>query len=266
MRSLLPALLAGLAVAVGLGLPTPRRLLVGGSATRLRRRVPASVLGVGVAGVALIPLGFVGAAVAGCLASLAQRGLESRKAARARTQERASASEAMSALAAELRAGRPPATALARAAQVAQGPTALALAEAAAVSGLGGAAAEVLARSAAATAVPDALSGLAVCWEVCSGAGSSLASAVDRLEQALRTESLERDEVEAELAGPRASAGLLAVLPVFGLLLGEMLGARPVHVLLDTTVGSVCLVLGVLLDLSGVWWTARIVASASGPR
>jgi tight adherence protein B len=58
---------------------------------------------------------------------------------------------------------------------------------------------------------------------------------------------------------------LLALLPVAGLGLGGLLGAGPVTVLLTTPVGVACLVLGVLLDLLGLWWTARIARSVERP-
>ena len=73
---------------------------------------------------------------------------------------------------------------------------------------------------------------------------------------------LGRRAVEAELAGPRATAGLLAVLPLGGLLLAAGLGADPVHQLLHTPLGAACAVLGVGLDLLGLAWTARLVRRA----
>jgi tight adherence protein B len=182
-----------------------------------------------------------------------------------RRAESTAAAEAMAVLAAELRAGRPAGVALSSAAAVAVGPTSTALAEAGSAAGLGAAPAEVLLAHAEATAVPELLRGLAVCWQVCAGSGSSLASAVDRLEDGLRAEQECRDEVHAELAGPRSTAVMLAVLPAFGLLLGTGLGANPLHVLLHTPLGGGCLVVGVALELLGVWWTGRIVRAATGP-
>jgi tight adherence protein B len=60
------------------------------------------------------------------------------------------------------------------------------------------------------------------------------------------------------MAGPRASAAVLAGLPVFGVLLGELSGARPLHVLVGTAEGQVLLVLGAVFLASGLWWTKRI--------
>jgi hypothetical protein len=90
-----------------------------------------------------------------------------------------------------------------------------------------------------------------------------LAAAVDRLEEGLRADQVLRQALAAELAGPRATAGLLAVLPAVGLLLAAALGADPLQVLLHTPLGLVCLVAGVGLDALGVVWTTRLVARAA---
>jgi len=112
--------------------------------------------------------------------------------------------------------------------------------------------------------VPEVLRALAACWTVCAGSGSGLAAAVERLEQGLRTEQAQRRAVQAELAGPRATAGMLAVLPAVGLVLAAGLGADPIHVLLHTPLGLTCLVLGLALDVVGLAWTGRFVARAGG--
>jgi tight adherence protein B len=262
LPALVPALLAAAGVAIGVGLPAPRRFLASRSASR-RRRLPGPALGVVVAVVLLVPAGPVGAVVAGVLAVVGRRAFRSARAARATQAETTAAAEAMAVLAAELRAGRPASVALTNAAGVALGPTAVALAEAGSASGLGAAPAEVLLAHAEASAAPELLRGLAVCWQVCHGSGSSLASAVDRLEDGLRAEQECRDEVQAELAGPRSTAVMLAGLPLLGLLLGSGLGAHPVHMLLHTPLGGGCLAVGVALELLGVWWTGGIVRAAA---
>jgi tight adherence protein B len=114
------------------------------------------------------------------------------------------------------------------------------------------------------SAVPQVLRPLAACFEVCSTTGSGLAAGVDRLEEGLRAAEAHRRAVDAELAGPRATAGLLAVLPVAGIGLASALGADPLHVLLHTPFGTACLVVGLILDGLGVVWTRRLVARAVG--
>ena len=69
----------------------------------------------------------------------------------------------------------------------------------------------------------------------------------------------------AQLAGPRATAVLLALLPAFGLAMGNALGADPLAVLVGTPLGQGCLVLGLLLEAAGLLWTARITRRAEPP-
>lgn len=278
MTPLLPAVLAGAAAAVAVGLPTPSRLLLLAPRTepysstssaallvrpgRLggRRRVLGMMLlalgGLPTFGpeVLLVPLALLGA----------ERVARVRRARAAREQERQQAGEACAVLAGELRAGRSAAQALTAAADVATGAVRLALLAASSSAGLGGDVPAALLGKASASAAPELLAGLGACWQVCAGTGSGLAMAVDRLEEGLRAEQGQRLAVAAELAGPRATAGLLACLPLAGIGLAAALGARPVHVLLHTTIGLACAVLGVGLDGLGVWWTGRLVARVGG--
>jgi tight adherence protein B len=112
----------------------------------------------------------------------------------------------------------------------------------------------------------EGLRRLAACWEVAEGSGAGLATATDRLAAGLRAEEAQRREISAQLAGPRTTARLLAVLPVFGLLLAAGLGGDPVHVLLGTPYGLACLSAGVALDIAGVLWTERIASAAEAAR
>ncbi|WP_369183706.1 type II secretion system F family protein [Streptomyces sp. Y1] len=104
---------------------------------------------------------------------------------------------------------------------------------------------------------------IAACWRVASEGGSGLATALDRVAEALRGERALAEEIAGELAGPRATIAVLAVLPAAGLLLGAALGARPLDVLLHTPAGLVCLAAGAALEGLGVLWTARIVRAAA---
>jgi tight adherence protein B len=64
------------------------------------------------------------------------------------------------------------------------------------------------------------------------------------------------------MAGPEASAAVLACLPVFGVLLGELSGAHPLHVLTSTGPGQVLLVLGAFFISAGLLWSARLTTQA----
>jgi tight adherence protein B len=158
-------------------------------------------------------------------------------------------------IAVELSAGLPPGTALLRAAETLSGLPALAsVAEAADVVG-------ALER---ASEVPgcEGLRLLAGCWRIGVERGGALVAVIEGLADALRDEQTHRDEVALQLAGPRASARLLAALPLLGLAMAAALGARPLSFLLGTLPGWGCLVLGVGLDLLGLWWIRRLSSAA----
>ncbi|MCW2777583.1 MAG: hypothetical protein JWN17_1308 [Frankiales bacterium] len=272
-----PAVLAGLAVAVALALPSAEAARLDSVLPRRRtgvRRLPSldglrasrPVLPALAAAAGLLVVGPALAVVACAGAVALLSALSARSRAAEATRERAGALEACAVLASELRAGRSPGQGLDAAVSVAAGPFRDRLAGAAAASRFGGDPAAVLATATPgpATCVPEVCAGLAACWQVCSGTGSGLAASVDRLEEGLRAAEAARRAVEAELAGPRATASMLALLPLAGVGLAAALGARPVHVLLQTQVGGVCLVAGVALDLAGLAWTRRIARSAGG--
>jgi tight adherence protein B len=70
-----------------------------------------------------------------------------------------------------------------------------------------------------------------------------------------------RVELEGQLAGPRATARVLAALPLVGLGLGIMLGSDPLSWLLTTVPGRLCFGTGAVLTTVGMWWTSRIALS-----
>ena len=267
-----PALLAGAAVAVAVGLPGPAQARLAAlkrtsvSSPQMPRASPAVTRAAAAAGVlslAYVSGSLVVLLLAGCAALAGQAAWTRHRAGAARTAERLAAAEACLALAAELRAGRSPAEALTTSAHLARGPARAALTAAAAAARLGGdVPAALLSGVGAGSSAPEVLRGLAACWQVCARAGSGLAGAVDRLAEGLRSGQVQEQAVQAALAGPRASAGLLAVLPLAGIGLAAGLGAQPLYVLLHTPVGVGCLLAGVGLDALGLWWTGRIVARA----
>ncbi len=108
----------------------------------------------------------------------------------------------------------------------------------------------------------EGLRGLAACWRVAVDQGAGLAAGLDRLEGALRAERDQRSDLRAQVAGARATAVMLAGLPVLGLLLGVALGSDPLRVLLHTGAGLGCLLAGGVLEGLGVWWVTRIVRGA----
>ncbi|MGW1799131.1 type II secretion system F family protein [Streptomyces sp. NPDC001984] len=163
-------------------------------------------------------------------------------------------------LASEVRSGRQPGEALLRAARDSDG---LGEAQGAVVAAarFGGDVPGALAVAARQSGA-EGLLGLAACWRVAVDQGAGLAAGLDRLDAALRAERDQRADLRAQLAGARATAVMLAALPVLGLLLGTAMGANPLHVLLHTGAGLGCLVIGAVLEGAGMWWAARIVRRA----
>ncbi|WP_346621448.1 pilus assembly protein TadB [Blastococcus montanus] len=89
--------------------------------------------------------------------------------------------------------------------------------------------------------------------------GCSLATVVVAVEDDLRARLGHRRALRVATAGPRASARLLAGLPVLGLAMGSGIGADPWRVLTTTGPGQVLLVVGVLLEAAGIAWTGRLM-------
>lgn len=118
-----------------------------------------------------------------------------------------------------------------------------------------------------ASAAPDepmrgALAAAAACATVAQRQGGRLAVALEAVAEAVRADELHRAHVRAQLAGPRATARLLAALPLLALAMSSGLGMSPTAVLLSSPLGRGCLVAGLVLDLVGLWWTARLARGA----
>ncbi|HEV7187490.1 MAG TPA: pilus assembly protein TadB [Blastococcus sp.] len=92
--------------------------------------------------------------------------------------------------------------------------------------------------------------------------GCSLAAVAAAVEDDLRARSRLRLELRAATAAPRASAALLAGLPVLGLAMGTGIGAGPWSVLTGTSVGQALLVAGLGLEAAGLAWSRRLIARA----
>jgi tight adherence protein B len=92
-----------------------------------------------------------------------------------------------------------------------------------------------------------------------SRTGCSLAHVVAAVDEDLRARRRHRQDLRAATAAPRASAMLLAGLPLVGLAMGSGVGADPWGVLTTTATGQVLLVTGVALEFAGVAWSRRLV-------
>jgi tight adherence protein B len=194
-----------------------------------------------------------------------------RRGARAAEERGAAAVSALcGTVAGDLRAGLPPHAALADAVESAGWPDVPELTGAArlllSAARFGGEVPRALREASRCHPGTQGLAAVAACWQVAVDGGAGLADALDRVAAALRAEADQRDDLRAQLAGPRSTAVLLALLPLFGVVLGAGLGADPSAVLLHSSTGLLCLLVGGLLEWAGLAWTARIIRSAEdGP-
>lgn len=168
--------------------------------------------------------------------------------------------EAVFALAAELRAGRPPSRALSLVAAQA-GVLSEPLAIAAGAVASGAPAGDELRRLAHEPGCAG-WRGVAAAWDVTSNAGGPVAEVLNRLGEVLDLERNARTALAAAMAGSRATMVLLAALPMFGIAMGQALGARPLHLLLHRPLGWMLLAAAIVLDASGMLWTRVIIRRA----
>ncbi|MFC3739671.1 hypothetical protein [Paractinoplanes deccanensis] len=176
----------------------------------------------GSAAVGLLAGGPVAAVVLAVYAGLGGRALIRRSARRAAATERAAALDDLAALAADLRAGLPPA--------------------------------------AATVAETDRLSRLtASVWRLAERTGAPAADLVERIEADARATDRAAAATAAQAAGAQATALLLAALPGAGIGLGVFIGADPVQVLLHTPLGAACALVAVVLQVAGLLWAERLV-------
>lgn len=195
------------------------------------------------------------AALAGVCAGFVGRALQARGRAAAGQRRTRALVEALGVLTAEVRAGRSLAEATGAAVEGCPDPaTAAALGPVLRLGepppgGPDGGSAAALVRIAAAV-------------RLSAHTGCSLAGVLTAVEDDLRSRLRAEEELRSAVAGPRASAAVLAGLPVLGLLMGSGVGADPWRVLTTTAPGTVLLVVGVGLELAGTAWSAHLVRRA----
>jgi tight adherence protein B len=108
------------------------------------------------------------------------------------------------------------------------------------------------------SALPAQWDRLAVCWQLAADHGLAMST----LMQAAQRDIAERQRfsgyVRSAMAGARATAAILASLPVLSVLLGQLIGAGPVAFLLGGRAGGWLLVVGLTLVCGGLLWSDRI--------
>ena len=261
--------LAAVVIGVLLALPPPPARRIPDrldSAARPRttgRRVWVRIGGVALfisftAGAALLagPPGAVTAASAGVAVATAARLFVLHRARRRAAQRRLEVARGCAAIASQVRVGRVPGEALASAAD--DWPV---LAAAHQAQLLGAEVPETLLVHAERPGCAG-LAELARAWRLATDTGAPMAGALENVATSLRRDEALQRMVAAELAGPRATAKVMAVLPLCGIGMGYLLGGRPVAFLLEDPLGWGCLIGGVVLACAGVFWVDQLARVA----
>ncbi|BCJ58992.1 hypothetical protein Jiend_24140 [Micromonospora endophytica] len=94
--------------------------------------------------------------------------------------------------------------------------------------------------------------------------GAPLAELVERIEADARSTDRGLAAAAAQAAGARATAWLLAALPLGGIGLGYGIGVDPLEVLLHTPIGGSCAIVAVALQVVGLLWADRLGAVPAG--
>jgi len=231
-------------------------VVAGAVAPRRRRRPPFPVLAaLGAGGIAAGAGTLLVVAIAAVSAYLGARAWAAGRARASVELRMKSLADGLGALAADLRSGRSMEASAHVAAQAcADADLGRALARAVRVPGAGPSAGDPV--------LDGTLARISAAVVLSSRTGCSLAAVVGAIEDDLRARTGHRLELRSAVAGPRASAALLAGLPVLGLAMGSGVGADPWRVLTTTTTGQVLLVVGVGLEFAGLAWSRRLIDRA----
>ncbi|MYR08052.1 type II secretion system protein F [Gordonia sp. SID5947] len=97
-----------------------------------------------------------------------------------------------------------------------------------------------------------------IAWQTADRHGLPMIEMVESVRSDLLARRQFATRTRAGLAGPRATAAVLAGLPIVGILLGELMGAHPTGVLLGGGIGGVLLIVGTTLSVAGLVWSERI--------
>ena len=257
--------MSGAAIALALAvlvLPagSRRRFEAVGLLTRKRRGAPALPCLVVLGGVSatVMPIGVVTA----CVLVGATLWIRRRRHRRAvdRAAESLALQGALDVLVSELRVGAHPVAAVSAAATEVVGPVAESLRAVAARARLGADVAAGLRSMTDSSLLPAHWQRLAVCWQLAQDHGLSVATLMQTAQRDIVARERFSAYVDAGLTGARTTAAMLAVLPVLGVGLGELIGAKPLSFLLATDIGGWLLVIGVTMACGGLLWSDHITA------
>jgi tight adherence protein B len=178
------------------------------------------------------------------------------------TEEGRTLEAALDVLVGELRVGSPPVQAFEVAANETVGMVAMSLRAVAARARLGADVTAGLRAAACSSAQPTHWHRLAVCWQLASEHGLAIATLMRTAQRDIVERQRFSARVDSGMAGARATAVILAGLPMLGVLLGQLIGARPLSFLLSAHAGGWLLVVGSMLACAGLLWSDRIILRA----
>jgi tight adherence protein B len=204
-------------------------------AARPRRAVALTVAGCVALG--WLAGGFVAAVLAAIYSALTARAVLRRHSRSRAGLAHARSLDDLAALAADLRAGLPPAVVLSA----------------------GGAQAGPGISASAELRVAELT---AAVWRLAERTGAPAAELVERIEADARAADRAQASAAAQAAGAQATALLLAALPLGGIALGYGIGVAPLRILLHTALGGACAIVAALLQSVGLIWADRL---ATGP-
>jgi tight adherence protein B len=169
---------------------------------------------------------------------------------------------AIDVLVGELRVGAHPASAFAVAAEETDAPVAGACRAVAARARLGADVTAGLHGVAKNSALPAHWDRLAVCWQLAADNGLAMSTLMLAAQRDIAERQRFFGQVRSGMAGARATAVILASLPMLSVLMGELIGARPVAFLLGGRLGGVLLMIGLTLVCGGLLWSDHITDRA----
>ena len=101
-------------------------------------------------------------------------------------------------------------------------------------------------------------------WRVCQVSGASMRESLETVRKNLEEDANTAGVIAGELAGPRATGQILAVLPLFGMGMAYAVGANPTQFFTEGVLGRSCLLLGIGLGCLGLVWSELVAQRASG--
>ena len=256
--ALVPVLLA----AAVLTAPSPPRRRL--SAASARRRSASAMVPIAAGVTIVVAASLVSpatAAAAGAAVSIVAARRRRRMRRRRRRDEGERLGAALEVLVGELRIGAHPVQAFEIAARESGGTVGRALRAVASRARLGADVTKGLRGLADGSAVPVYWERMAVCWQLAADHGLAMSVLMRAAHRDIIDRQRFADRVDAGSAGARATAVILAGLPVLGVLMGQLIGAHPFRFLFGS--GGWALASGVILIGLGVAWADGIIARAA---